>query len=475
MQLVINQNPVEVEANPGGIALDLLRGRLGLTGVKDACREGDCGACTILHGRLQEGRVLYHAVVSCLLPLGDCAGTHLVTIEGLSPAPVDAGPVHERHPLNPLQQAFLDQGAIQCGFCTPGLVVALTGWLLTAAQWDEEEALLSIAGNICRCTGYLSIRRAVRQVLAQLPDAAAPRLESLIAAGFVPAYFAGVPGQLAAFTQPTAAAAEPDKIRIAGGTDLLVQKPEQMAAAAVELIGGRPELRGIAVTAGWCRIGGAVTVEELRLSAELRTILPDLPRFLELVSSTQIRNRATVAGNLINASPIGDLTILLLALGAEIELTDGDSSRSMPLRAFYLGYKKLDRREEELLSAVRFPLPQPGDLYNFEKVSRREHLDIASVNSACLLRLNGGRVEEIHLAAGGVAPVPLYLEACCAYLRGRELDESVLAEAVRVAGSEIAPIDDVRGSAEYKRLLLRQLLQAHFVRLMPERFGGGAA
>lgn len=475
MQLLINKSPVDLETNPGGVALDLLRGPLGLTGVKEGCREGDCGACTVLHGRLQQGRVLYQAVVSCLLPLGDCAGTHLVTIEGLSPVPSNAADTHGRHPLSPLQQAFLDQGAIQCGFCTPGLIVALTGWLLNAAHWDEEEALLSIAGNICRCTGYLSIRRAVRQLLARLPAAETPRLESLIAAGMVPEYFATVPAQLAALQQPAVAGPLPGSIRIAGGTDLLVQKPERVAAAAVELIGGRADLRGIDIAGGMCRIGGAVTVEELRLSTALSTVLPGLPRFLKLVSSTQIRNRATVAGNLVNASPIGDLTILLLALGAEVELTDGTSSRSLPLRAFYLGYKKLEQREEELVAAVRFPLPRSGDLYNFEKVGRREHLDIASVNSACLLRLNGGRIGEIYLSAGGVAPVPLYLEACCAYLRGRELDESVLTEALRVAASEITPIDDVRGSAEYKRLLLRQLLRAHFVRLLPDRFSGGAA
>jgi xanthine dehydrogenase small subunit len=462
MYMVVNQNPVDRELNPGQVALDFLRAGLGLTGVKEGCREGDCGACTILLGRTYGEQLIYQSVVSCLLPLGDCAGKHLVTIEGLNtPA------------LNPVQQAFVDQGAVQCGFCTPGLIVALTGYLLAAENWNEEEALLSIAGNICRCTGYAAIRRAVRQVLAGLPDPAGkPRVELLIGSGYLPPYFAGIPDLLAG--RPAGPALPmPGAIAIAGGTDLYVQKPEYLENSPLTLLSARSELRGIGIAEDRCRIGGGTTVEELRLAPELRAILPGLPAFLRLVSSTQIRNRATVAGNLVNASPIGDLTILLLALDAEVELSDGHQSRAIPLRSFYLAYKKMDRQEEELLTAVQFTLPRPGDLFNFEKVGRREYLDIAGVNSACLLRMNGGAVEEVHLSAGGVAPVPLYLAQCCAYLRGRELDAAAITEALRVADGEIVPIDDVRGSADYKRLLLQQLLKAHFIKLLPDRFSRG--
>ena len=462
MRMLINQNTVDLEHPPGWVALDLLRGELGLTGVKEGCREGDCGACTILLGRLHDGCITYRSVVSCLLPIGDCAGKHLVTIEGLN------GPG-----LNPLQQAFVKEGAVQCGFCTPGLILALTAWLLNAPVWDEEEALLSIAGNICRCTGYLAIRRAVRRILAGLPAASAgSRLETLIAAGYLPVWFREAPVHLAALDQPLSPAIPGAAVAVGGGTDLYVQKPARLESAPVELLSERPDLRGIEIQGNWCRIGGGVTVEELRLAPELGAHLPGLAGFLRLVSSTQIRNRATLAGNLVNASPIGDLTIILLALEAEVELHDGAVFRTLPLRRFYLGYKKLARREEELVTAVRFPLPQPGDYFNFEKVSRREHLDIASVNSACLLRMIDGVVEEVHLSAGGVAPIPLCLEKCSAYLRGRELEEATLTEAMRVAGDETAPISDVRGSAEYKRLLLRRLLRVHLTPFLPERRQG---
>lgn len=465
MLMVVNQNRVERQIAPGGVTLDFLRTELGLTGVKEGCREGDCGACTVLLGELQDGRLVYKSVVSCLLPLGDCAGKHLVTIEGLN------GPG-----LNPLQQAFVEQGAIQCGFCTPGLVVALTGYLISAEAWNLDEALLAIAGNICRCTGYAGIRRAVRQLLEPLPAAdSAPRLELLISAGILPDYFTAIPHLLASLPPAAAAPAAPAArpMRVAGGTDLYVQKAHELESAPVELLSGQARLAGIEVGTESCRLGGAVTVEQMRLSPELSGLLPRLPGFLRLVSSTQIRNRATIAGNLVNASPIGDLTIMFLALDATLELAGGKTKREVPLRSFYRGYKQMDLGEEELVIALRFPAPQPGDLYNFEKTSRREHLDIASVNSACLLRLEGDTIAAVHLAAGGVAPVPLYLERCTAFLRGRALDHGVLAEALRVADGEIAPIDDVRGTADYKRLLLRQLLTAHFVTLLPERFGRG--
>ena len=506
MQMVINRTPVDLNLHPGRVALDVLRDTLGLKGVKEGCREGDCGACTILLGQLCGEHVAYQAVVSCLLPIGDCAGKHLVTIEGLNPSPL---PDHQESsvepetpgrwtalpPLSLVQKAFLEQGAIQCGFCTPGLVVAIAGYLLSAESWDEEEAMLSIAGNICRCTGYAAIRRALRQLLVQLPAGNANnRVEKLIVSGFLPGYFRTVPAMLAQCTPAPAPLSDlqqltgrtrrrsvqrrpsPESISfpdqpflVAGGTDLYVQKTGQLESAPLELLSSRSELHTISITGNWCRIGGGITVEELRLAPELRRILPHLPEYLKLISSTQIRNRATLAGNLINASPIGDLTILLLALGAEVELSDGKRSRRVPLRSFYLGYKKMDRRADELLAAVHFPLPQSGDLFNFEKVGRRIHLDIASVNTACSVRMIDDTVEEMHLSAGGVAPIPLYLEKTCAYLRGRELDAASLAEALRVADSEISPISDVRGGADYKRLLLRQLIKAHFAGFFPER------
>ena len=204
--------------------------------------------------------------------------------------------------------------------------------------------------------------------------------------------------------------------------------------------------------------------------------LPRIAAFNHLIASWQIRNRATLAGNIVNASPIGDFTALLLALDATVVLAAGDRRRAVPLREFYRGYKEIDLRPGELLTEVAFPDPA-GARVNFEKVSKRTCLDIASVNSACAIRLasgdgaaGGDAIAAAHFSLGGVAPVPLYLRATSQAVRGRALDSDTVREALRAAQGEIAPISDVRGSAAYKRLLARQLLIAHFVTLFPGRF-----
>ncbi len=182
---------------------------------------------------------------------------------------------------------------------------------------------------------------------------------------------------------------------------------------------------------------------------------------MDLMGSLPIRERATIAGNIVNASPIGDMTIMLMALDAELELASDGAARRLPLRAIYLGYKTLDLRPGELVESIRFRR-RPGLLFNFEKVSKRTFLDIASVNSAAAIRVENGVIVEAGLSAGGVAPVPLALEKTEKLLRGRAPDAETAWAAARSAAGEATPIDDVRGSADYKRLLLRQLVLAHF-------------
>jgi xanthine dehydrogenase small subunit len=195
--------------------------------------------------------------------------------------------------------------------------------------------------------------------------------------------------------------------------------------------------------------------------------------YLSCVASGPVRQRATVGGNLVNASPIGDFTIMLLALGASLGIR-GPAMRELPLEDFYRGYKKLDLAEGEVVEWVAFP--EPGEaVFAFEKVGRRQHLDIASVNTAAFLRLAAGRILEARLSAGGVAPVPLLLRRTSEYLSGRDAGPQTLAQSLALAQEEIAPISDVRGSAEYKRRLLKHLLVAHFLRLLPQVVSSEAA
>ncbi len=252
-----------------------------------------------------------------------------------------------------------------------------------------------------------------------------------------------------------------------GGTDLLVQKAEALAGAELSFLSRRPALREIRREDGHLVIGGGVTVEALKHDPLFRDVVPDAAEVIDRFASTVIRNRATVAGNLINASPIGDVTILLLALGGEVVLSGG---RVVPLRDFYRGYKQLDLAPGEVVEAVRVPLAGPDDRVSFEKVSPRKYLDIASVNSALRARVRDGVWHDVALAVGGVAPVPLLARATSACLEGRPVDAALLHEAADCLDGEIAPIDDVRGAAAYKRLLARRLLFAHGLKLARVRY-----
>lgn len=186
-----------------------------------------------------------------------------------------------------------------------------------------------------------------------------------------------------------------------------------------------------------------------------------------MVSSTPIRNMATIAGNFINASPIGDFTIFFLALDAVLVLNDGEKSREIPLRKLYKGYKQLDKQPEEYISKIWFELPGEAQLFSFEKVSKRTNLDIASVNTAMLIKTANNVIVEASISAGGVGPIPMYLTKTSAFLTGKQLDEVLLIDATEIAQTEITPISDARGTAEYKRLLLSQLIKAHFITLFP--------
>ena len=462
-------NDTEVRSGlPGGtVLLDLIRGEKRLTGTREGCREGDCGACTVLLGKLESGRVAYQAVVSCLLPLAEAHGRHVVTIEGLN-----------HRDLTAVQQAMVSEGASQCGFCTPGLVVSLTAFLLNSRELQSDEALTAIGGNICRCTGYTSIRKAVEKVLRDLRPrllAAPDRLAELGALGIIPGYFAGVPARLERLAAASARmrAVAKNAVVVAGGTDLYVQRNAELPGEELLLLSRQQGFSRIWPAADRVLIGAAATVSDLMTSPLLNAALPFLAGYLDRVSSVQIRNRATLGGNLVNASPIGDLSVMFLALDSRVGRRGRGRVRETALRDLFLGYKKLDLRAGEVVAWVSVPLAASPVLFHFEKVARRRCQDIASVNSAIGLEMAGERIAAAHIAAGGVAPVPLYLRDASAFLAGRTVSPALVRELAEVAAKEIAPISDVRGSAAYKRSLLRRLLFAHFLELFPDRIAAG--
>lgn len=440
--------------------LDFIRKKRHLTGMKLVCKEGECGACTVLVGNQQNGKMTYQSMTSCIMPLANAQGKHIVTIEGLN-----------MESLTPVQQAMVDTNGTQCGFCTPGFVVSLTGALLSGQAISENYILENIDGNICRCTGYKSIERAAKAIHASLDGTTEMSVSDLVYRGYIPAYFEDIPSRLKSISSPALPTDEQQKMRVGGGTDLYVQKPYKMYASEVQPLYDNPNLKTIEIIGNQCVFGASMTMGDLYRSELFNQALPNSEYVFKLLSSTQIRNMATIGGNLINASPIGDFTIWLLALDSEIVLNKNGNRRTLKLKDFYLDYKKMDLQPGEILEHIKFNIPLKEAHIHFEKVSQRKYLDIAGVNSASWIELDDNNtINAIHLSAGGVGPIPMYLHKTCAYLQGKTMDEATLEAAIEVLNGEISPISDARGSAQYKRLLLRQLFLAHFLQIDAEIF-----
>jgi xanthine dehydrogenase small subunit len=459
IEFMLNDKWIRADVNPGLPLLDFIREQQHLTGTKIGCREGDCGACTVLEGRISGHTLKYRTIVSCPTPVLHARGKHIVTVEGLN---IDG--------LSPVQQALVDHNAAQCGFCTPGFVVSLSAYLMS----EDEDLLASISGNICRCTGYKSIERAAK-ALEEIKKTVhkGNRIEGMIDQGWLPVYFKEIPERLARFsTNVQAGNVVNGGIPIGGGTDLMVQQPDRILEEEILPLEGLFPGQLIRA-AGKVMIDGATKIEDFFCHEIIRTSFPSLTEIRPWFASQPIRHMGSLAGNIVNASPIADLVIALLALDAELELSGRDGQkRRVRLREFYTGYKQTILAEGELISQILIDEPDPSPAFHFKKVSKRSYLDIATVNSAIQIQTRANTILTVHLAVGGVAAIPFYAVNTCKCLKGKPLDTNLLIGAHRVLQEEITPIDDIRGSSVYKRLLVRQQFFGHFMHLFPSLFFG---
>ncbi len=466
--LVTAEVPVELSA------LEFLREWRGLTGVKEVCNEGDCGACTVALGRYTHGRVVYRAVNSCLLPVARLHGRHVVTAEGLA----------EGERLHPVQQALVDQHAIQCGYCTPGMVMALFCLFVEQPRPSPEEILAALEGTLCRCTGYAAIHAAAQSLAVR------PATDSLESQDIRPAYFA----EIAQALSKRIASPEPimngDAVRyhwpqnldtlfeelnqihepetyclLGGGTDTVVETRFKGRRATHWCdLAQIAELNALEITATHLRIGANVTLAELLESPLPAAHFPALAQCVAQMSSAQIRNVATLVGNVCTASPIADALPPLLVYQAEVVLQTRDDTHRLPLSGFLLGYRKTALCPREIVTAIEIPLHRGWS--RFEKTGKRRALDIASVNSALALTLKGNRLSDVRLAFGGVAPTTVFARKTAAFLSGKMLTDALIAEAAELAVTEIQPISDVRGSAAFRRLLTRNHVIKHLTCLL---------
>jgi xanthine dehydrogenase small subunit len=451
------QTVIVNDVDPHCTLLQWLRGS-GRTGSKEGCAEGECGACAVaLLARDVDGKPRYEAVNSCLVSLPDVHGRTVVSVEGLAAA---AGPLH------PVQQALVESGGSQCGYCTPGFVMSLFAEYYRAGRGEYDPE--AIGGNLCRCTGYRPIVDAAKRLRKPAPED--PWLATLQPPAALPAIDYAAGGHR--FVRPESLAGVfealeryPGAVLLAGGTDLMVYSNQRYARyPAFVSLGGVPELSRLDWQAGELVLGAGVTLSQLEreLAGERGAELELLRQVLPLFSSRLIRNRATLGGNLGTASPIGDSPPVLLALDAELTLASRQGTRRVPVRDYFVEYRKTALAEGEVIVSVHVPRPPPR-LQRFYKVSKRVMDDISSVAAAFALDLSpDGRVQRLHVAYGGVAAVPLRADPLERVAVGRAWDDETL-ELLRQAVAGLGtPMSDHRASEQYRRSMIVKLLERFF-------------
>ncbi len=466
ISFLLNQElRVEQHLDPNMTVLEYLRTQTRKTGTKEGCASGDCGACTVVIAELQGDALHYKSINACLTFIASLDGKQLISVEDLQ----------QGKQLHPVQQAMVDCHASQCGYCTPGFVMSLFALGKNNVQPDNAQIHAALTGNLCRCTGYRPIVAAARCVAPATPDqfeqARAQTIDKL-------RQFQAAPRdthypQLSCDHHQTFSPRSVDELArlclrypearlLAGGTDLALEVTQQHRALQTQIsIGAIDSLQQITVSAQQIELGAAATLSAC--AQPLADEYPDFGALLQRFASLQIRNQATLGGNLGNASPIGDTAPALIALGATIQLRRGKQCRRLPLEAFFIEYKVTALQPGEFIEKIILPRASADDVLRCYKVSKRMDDDTSALLGCFNLRINNGRVQHARIAFGGMAAIPQRARHCEAALCGALWNQHTLHQAQAALQNDFTPLSDFRASAAYRLRVAGNLLSRYFV------------
>ncbi|WP_025660443.1 xanthine dehydrogenase small subunit [Rhizobium sp. IBUN] len=468
IRFILNGEDITLgDVRPTETLLDYLRLKRRLTGTKEGCAEGDCGACTVLVGRLIDGKLHYESVNACIRFMGSLNATHVVTVEHVA---AKDGTLH------PVQQAMVDCHGSQCGFCTPGFIMSMYGLWLSNDKPSRADIEKALQGNLCRCTGYEPIVKAAEQVSHTRPSALFDPLEKT-RSEIISRLWAmrnsetvtittaegrlTLPGSLDALARVLSE--EPNATIVAGSTDVGLWVTKQMRALdPVVFINHLTDLQSLTAGDGGFTIGAGVTYS--RAFETIAGKVPTLGRLINRIGGDQVRNMGTIGGNIANGSPIGDMPPPLIALGATVKLRSLAGTRMLRLEDFFIDYGKQDRRPGEFVESIFVPYPAEETKFAVYKITKRRDEDITAVLGAFYLTLDGeGDVNDIRIAFGGMAATPKRARNVENALMGRPWNEQTIEEVRAEFDADFQPLSDWRATAEYRQLTTKNLLTRFFL------------
>jgi xanthine dehydrogenase small subunit len=468
IRFLLNDQTIKLSGfAPDQTLLDWLRLDRRLTGTKEGCAEGDCGACTVLVGHIDNGVLAYETVNACIRFVGSLDATHVVTIEHLNRP--DGG-------LSAVQQAMVDHHGSQCGFCTPGIVASLHALWLGEPQPSEADIERQLQGNLCRCTGYEPIVKAAIAAAKTIPaadndrlvaayDATVETLTSLADSARITIEHERGVTLVPADVDDLAELYDrhPDATIVAGSTDVGLWVTKHMREISPVIhIGHLEELKSMTIEDAGVTLGAGVSYTSAR--AALVSMFPQLEELWDRIGGEQVRNMGTVGGNIANGSPIGDTPPPLVALGATVTLRKGGHRRTLPLQDFFIAYGRQDRQPGEFVESLAVPALAGDAFFAVYKISKRRDEDISALCGAFYVTLDDeGFVETARIAFGGMAGTPKRAKATETALIGRPWAWETIAAARDVMSEDYQPLSDWRASAEYRMLSAQNLLIRFFL------------